>query len=236
MKAILDLHVHTVSSGHAYSTIKENIEAAAEKGIKILGISDHAPTMPGGPHLFHFYNLRVLKENINGVRILKGIEANIIDYNGNMDVPTDILEQLDYVIASFHTPCLEPGSIDENTNSIIKAMENPFVKIIGHPDDSRIPVDYVKLVQEASKTGTLLEINNSSLRSNGYREGAEQNVKTILRLCKENNVMIVLGSDAHIYYEIGDFTNCLKIIREIDFPENLILNYHENPLEILKLK
>ncbi|MEG2338847.1 MAG: phosphatase [Clostridium sp.] len=236
MKPILDLHVHTVSSGHAYSTVKENIEEAAKKGIKYLGISDHAPSMPGAPHLFHFYNLRVVKDVIDGVRVLKGIEANIVDYDGSIDVPEDLLQQLDYVIASIHSPCFTVSDIENNTNSLISAMENPFVKIIGHPDDSRVPVDYVKVVEAAKRTGTILEINNSSIRPGGYREGARENLINLLNLCRENKVMVIMGTDSHIYYEIGDFTYAEEVINSCDFPKELVLNYQEDPLKFLQIK
>ncbi|MEF9951001.1 MAG: phosphatase [Clostridium sp.] len=236
MKPILDLHVHTISSGHAYSTLKENIEEASKKGIKYLGISDHAPSMPGGPHLFHFYNLRVIKEVIDGVRILKGIEANIVDYDGSIDVPEDLLHQLDYVIASVHTPCFNVSDIENNTNAVIGAMENPFITIIGHPDDSRVKLDYEKIVAAAKRTGTILEINNSSIRPGGFREGAKENLINLLNLCKENGVVVIMGTDSHIYYEIGDFTYALNLIEECNFPKELVLNYSEDPLKILSKK
>lgn len=233
MKAIIDLHCHTVASGHAYSTVKENVEEAKAKGLKFLGISDHGPNMPGGAHPFHFYNLRVLKKEINGVRILKGVEANIIDFNGSLDVDADLLEQLDYAIASLHPPCIDSGTIEECTNALIKAMENPSVKVIGHPDDSRFPIDYEKLVKAAKLNGVLLEINNSSLKADGYREGASENVRTILNLCKKYEVKIILGSDSHIYYEIGEFGNCIRVLEDVDFPGNLVVNYNEEDIKLL---
>lgn len=236
MKAIIDLHCHTISSGHAYSTIKENIDIAKEKHLKFLGISDHAVTMPGGPHIFHFNNLRVIPKEVQGIRILKGIEANIMDFNGNIDVPKEVLESLDYVIASLHPPCIEFGTKEENTNAVIKAMENPHIKIIGHPDDNRYPLDYEKVVRAAKENSVLLEVNNSSLRPNGYREGAWDNAKTMLELCKEYKVKVIFNSDAHICYDVGEFSNCLKLIKEIDFPESLVINFNENDIETKILK
>lgn len=233
MKEILDLHVHTISSGHAYSTIKENIEEAKSKGLKIIGISDHSQAMPGGASNFHFLNLKILKENIDGIRVLKGAEANILDFDGSVDLPERILNLLDYVIASIHIPCMKIGTIEENTNAIINAMRNPFIKIIGHPDDSRISVDYEKIVLEAKKTGTLLEVNNSSLKTDAHRQGARENLVTMLKLCIKHDVMVILGTDSHIYYEVGNFDNCIKVLQEVDFPDKLVLNYSENPIKIL---
>lgn len=227
MKAIIDLHCHTIASGHAYSTIKENIEEAGIKGLKYLGVSDHAPGMPGSTHPYYFGNLGVIKDEINGIKMLKGIEANIIDYDGNIDIPGDVVGKLDYVIASFHPPCIACGSIEENTQAILKVMDNPEVKIIGHLDDSRYPVNYEEVVKKAKETGTLFELNNSSLKPNSFRVGAIENAKVLLKLCKEYNVKIIFGSDAHIYYQVGDFENCEKLVETVDFPGNLVVNYNE---------
>ena len=203
MNAIIDLHCHTIASGHAYSTLKENIDEAKLKGLKYVGVSDHAPNMPGSTHPFYFGNLGVIKEEINGVKVLKGIEANIMDFDGNIDIPSDVVGKLDYV------------------------MENKEVKIIGHLDDSRYPVDYEKVVIKAKETNTLLEINNSSLRTNSFRVGAIENAKVLLNLCKKHDVKVILGSDAHIYYQVGNFENCTKILEEVNFPGNLVVNFNE---------
>lgn len=226
MKAIIDLHTHTISSGHAYSTVKENIEGAIENGIKILGISDHAPAMPGGAHQFHFNNLRVIKDEINNIRVLKGVEANVINYDGDLDLDKSTLEALDYVIASLHPPCIEGKDKEEVTDCLIKVIENPVVKIIGHPDDSRYPLDYEKIVKAAKENDVLLELNNSSLRPNGFRKGALDNAKTMLKYCIKYNNPIIMGSDSHMYYDIGLFNNCEKLIDEMNFPKNLIVNYN----------
>ena len=70
----IDTHTHTVSSGHAYSTVTENAKYAASIGLEIIGMTDHAPKMPGSCGYLHFLNLRILPEYIEGVRVLKGIE------------------------------------------------------------------------------------------------------------------------------------------------------------------
>ncbi|SCJ50680.1 Probable phosphatase YcdX [uncultured Clostridium sp.] len=228
MKPIIDLHCHTIASGHAYSTLKENIDEAKEKGLKYLGVSDHAPEMPGSTHPFYFGNLGVIKEEINGIKMLKGIEANVMDFDGKLDIPEDVVGKLDYVIASLHPPCISPGSKEENTKAVLCAMENEEVKIIGHLDDSRYPVDYETVVKKAKETNTLLEINNSSLRPNSFRVGATKNAQELLNLCKKYNVKVILGSDAHIYYQVGAFENCERILKEVDFPGNLVVNYSED--------
>ncbi|MBU5307227.1 phosphatase [Clostridioides mangenotii] len=229
-KSILDLHCHTVDSGHAYSTVKENIEIASKKGIKFLGVSDHAPNMPGSGHPFYFQNMYVIPRDVNGVKILRGIEANIIDFDGGIDVSDEISLKMDYMIASFHMPCITPGNIEQNTNSILKVMEHEKVKIIGHPDDSQYPIDYEKIVINAKEKNILLEVNNSSLNPNSYRRCAKENGAKMLKLCKEYGVRIILGSDAHICYSVGDFSNALELLKEVDFPDELVINYNEDEI------
>jgi len=213
--------------------MKENIEEARDKGLKILGISDHAENMPGTASYFHFKNMRVIKEEIMGVRVLKGIEANIIDFEGRIDVQEDLALELDYIIASLHPPCIEPGNIEENTNALIKVMSNPNVKVIGHPDDDRYGLDYEKLVLEAKKKNMVFEINNSSLTPGSFRENAEGNQKKLLLLCKEHGVKVIMGSDAHICYDVGEFSYCQKLLEEVQFPEELVLNFSLDSLEYI---
>jgi putative hydrolase len=86
LKLVADLHTHSIASGHALSTIQENAQAAAKKGLEILGVTDHGPQTPGGPHVYYFYSLFALPDFLEGVRILRGVEANIIDGQGNLDL------------------------------------------------------------------------------------------------------------------------------------------------------
>ncbi len=152
MKAIIDMHTHTVASGHAYSTIHENIQFAKKHGMKFLGTSDHGSTMTGGPAEYFFHNLKVVPREMDGVKILRGMEANILDVNGNIDeLDSKALDGLDYLIASLHTVCIEPSTKEDNTKAILNAMEQEKVKIIGHPDDARYELDYEAIVKKQKK-------------------------------------------------------------------------------------
>ena len=231
MKAIVDMHTHTVASGHAYSTLHENIQFAKKHGIKILGLSDHGPNMLGGPDLYYFDNLKVIPNEIDGVRVLKGMEANILDIDGNIDnINPRALPRLDYLIASLHTICFKPSAKEDNTKAILSAMEQEKVKIIGHPDDSRYPLDYEPIVKKAKEKNILLEVNNSSLSPNTFRQGARENIKTYLELCKKYGVRIIMGTDSHICYDIGIFKNAEAVIEEANFPKELVINYWEDQI------
>lgn len=231
MNIDFDLHTHTISSGHAYSTLQENVTYASNIGLKLLGISDHAPKMPGAPVAYYFSNQKIIPDKISGVTILKGAELNIMDLDGNVDLYGKILEDLDFTIASLHPPCIPFGTIEENTYALINAMKSPYVNIIGHPGDPRYPLDIPKIVKKAIDSNTLLEINNASLNPNGVRAGGTNIVLDIIKECKKQKWPIILGSDAHICFEIGGYNNIYKLLEQENMPEELILNTSVNKLQ-----
>ncbi len=221
---VLDLHTHTIASGHAYNTLREMAKAASDKGLSVLGITEHAPKMPGTCHSFYFHNLKTVPRELYGIRLLLGSEVNIMDFEGNIDLEERDLKGMDIIIASLHTPCIKPGSIKENTTAYLKAMENSYVNIIGHPDDGRYPVDYRALVEGAKEKGKVLELNNHSLDPKCFRRDARENDLKMLELCKEYAVPVIMGSDAHFDTLIGEFSMAKKLLEEVDFPEELVLN------------
>ncbi len=224
MKYVLDSHTHTIASGHAYSTLHEMAREAAEKGLELLGVTEHSLTMPGTCHEYHFQNMRMIPRKLCGIQVMHGTEANIIGYDGSLDMEEYLLETMDVVIASLHTPCIRPGTKEENTRALLGAIENPYVDIIGHPDDSRYPVDYERVVKAAKEERVLLELNNASLNPKSFRENAEPNDRKMLKLCMEYEVPIILGSDAHIQEDIANFRYIEPILDSLGFPEELIVN------------
>ena len=175
MRSVLDSHAHTIASGHAYNTIYEMAQTAAEKGLELLALTEHAMAMPGTCHEFYFLNLKVLPRQMFGIEVLFGTEVNIMDFEGKLDMEQGLLAQMDVVVASLHTPCIRPGTQAENTRAYLRVMENPAVNIIGHPDDGRYPVDYEELVAAAKEHHVLLELNNSSLSAKGARKNPVPN-------------------------------------------------------------
>ncbi len=224
MNLKLDVHCHTIASGHAYSTILEMVSRAKAIGLELIALTEHGPAMPSGANLLYFNNLKVLPSIIDGVEVLKGAEVNITDYNGGLDLPEETLKRLDFVIASFHDACLEAGSIEDHTNALINIMKRPYIHMIGHPGNPYFSIDIPRIVQAAKETGTILEINNSSLKPNSFRFGSKENCFNILKECMAQQVPIALGSDAHITFDIANFTHSLEMIKALDVPEELILN------------
>lgn len=224
MNYVMDLHTHTIASGHAYSTLQENITAAREKGLTFLGLSEHGPAVDGGPKPLYFQNYKIIPREYGELRLFCGIETNITDYEGHLDLDEFTLSRMDYCIASMHTRIVTPGSARENTLASIHAMEHPLVKILGHPDDSRYPLDYEELVRAAAELHVALEVNNSSLHPLSARQGARENIRTLLETCMRYGTSVILGTDSHICSSVGDFTQADQVIREMDFPKELIVN------------
>lgn len=224
MNLLTDFHIHTVSSGHAYSTVDEIAQWASKHELEVIAITDHAGTMPGAAHNFHFHNLRVVPEELYGVKILTGAEVNIIDYKGDIDLPEDTISELQVVIASLHPPCIAFADQEEVTACLEKVMENPYVGIIGHPGDARYPFDPERVARAAKRTKTLLELNNASLKPISFRPGVRENVIALLEWCKTLEVPIIVNSDAHICYDVGMLEESVQLLKEISFPNHLIMN------------
>ena len=224
MNYLLDSHTHTLASGHAYNTIMEMAREAAEKGLRLLGITEHAPAMPGSCASIYFRNLKVVPRRQYGIEVMLGAELNILNYEGKVDLEPDVMEKLDLNIASLHPPCIRPGTCAQNTAALVRAVENPLIHIIGHPDDGRYPVDYDTLAAAAAEHGVLLEVNNHSLEPGSFRMNARENDLKMLECCMKYGTYIILDSDAHWCAGIGRHDCSLALVEEAGFPEDHIAN------------
>jgi len=236
MTPLLDVHTHTIASGHAFSTLQEMAKAASEKGLEILGITEHAPSIPGTCNPILFTTYPIVPRDMYGVRLLLGCELNILNTKGEFDLGEKHLKFMDIVSAGIHSICWEGGTKEQNTDAVASVMNNPRVHIIVHPGDGTAEMNFERLVLEAKKTGKLLEVNNHSLKPWRHKSKALGNNLEILKLCKKYDQPVILGSDAHISFDIAGYQYILPLLEETDFPQELILN--DKPglfLEYLKI-
>lgn len=225
MEFKLDMHTHTIASGHAYATVLEMIRAAADRGLELLGITEHAQGLPGTCGNMYFQNMRVIPRRMYGMEIMMGAEINILDYNGTLSLEEEFIDKnLDIRIAGIHDLCYDIGTVSQNTQAIVRAIENPQVDIISHPDDSRIPIDYETIVDAAKENHTLLEVNNSSLDCLSSRVGAWDNLQVMLKICEDKKVPVIADTDSHFADAVGVFDHVSVLLKEIDFPEELVVN------------
>lgn len=221
----IDLHTHTCASGHGTGdSITDLAREASKRHMEILGISDHGPASRGSASLSYFRNLPLCQRRRFGIEVYYGAEANILDTDGNLDIPDDILRALDYCIVSMHRPVYTPGSAAENTAAFLRALRHPKVRVIGHCDDSRFPVDYRALVEASLALGAVPELNNVSLLPDSYRRDCRVNATHLLQACEALSCPILLSSDSHGRTHIGEMQEALKLVEETHFPEQLILS------------
>ena len=221
MKIIADLHTHTIVSEHAYSTVNEMVQSAKEKGFLALAITDHGPASSDGAKSVHFKAMHNLPDYIDGIRLLRGCEADIIDYSGKVDLSASVLNYLDFVIASYHEDAIQPINKREHTNGYAEVIKNKDIDCLGHVGNPKFEFDIEYIVKLCKEYNKLIEINSSSFK---VRKGSYPICKEVALMCKKYETNIIVTSDAHSMYKVGDHKDAIDMLESIDFPENLILN------------
>ena len=220
---VADLHTHTLVSNHAFNTITEMATKAKAMGYKAIAVTDHGCAMPDSPHIWYFYNLLRLPDVLEGIPVLKGVEANVMDLNGTLDFPQQELARFDWVIASIHGDCL-PGklTVEQATNLWLKVAQNPYVDMIGHSEQANHVYDYDLVTKEFAARNKVVELNGNSY---AVRPEGAGNMKALALACKKNRCKIALNTDAHSVYHLErGVAHLYEILEEIEFPKELIIN------------
>ena len=241
-KISYDLHTHTTYS-HGKGSIMDNARAAYEAGLITLGITDHGPGhMSYGLDINKIDDMRrdidAAHKEFPELEILLGVEANIVNFSGNLDVSKEDQSLFDYIIAGYHYAyfgerffhglrlCVS-GWLDDkniikenkyqvaqNTELIISALDENNIKILTHPGD-KMPVNIEPIARACERTGTLLEINDH------HNHLTTDEIKRV----KDFNVSFILSSDAHITSRVGDVEGALQRARLAELDLNRIVNY-----------
>lgn len=240
IKLYADYHTHTVYS-HGTGNIIDNVIAARKKGLTEIAITDHG--------IRHFaYGVRLkdiakmrdeidrINDNAEGIRVLLGMECNIISTDGDIDMNDRIRKYLDILLVGFHMMVV-PKTVKDflniygknyiskifhsnmegieniNTESMIKAIRKHKIDIITHPG-TRIPLDTTLVAREAAKAGTALEINSHS---------SFMRAEHVIAASKEG-VKFAIDSDAHSPENVGNLQNGLNIAIEAGLTSEQIIN------------
>ena len=220
-----DLHMHTTASdGH--NSILEMAEAALAVGYQYIAITDHSKilAMTGGLDekraLEHIRNIREVDRRMEGrIRIFTGIEVDILA-DGTLDLDDEVLAQMDVVIASIHTRFEQ--SREEMTARVIKAIENPNVRILGHPTGRLLlrrepfAMDMGAVLRRAAELGVAAEHNAAP-------ERLDLNDRD-LRLAKELGCKIVINSDSHDSRNLGKMDYGIRQLRRAWLGPGDVLN------------
>ena len=216
MQLQCDVHTHTLYSRHAYATILENVHAAKEAGLTLLGSTDHFSSMlyPDYENIRHYQYLCVSHtwpKEIEGVRLLQGCEADIVDLAGNLfgyDIP--IAKNID---GDFYK--------DKKTLSLYERVTRKmdYVSASVHLGRSGLPFEVDPVLLAAKERNKLIEINEHSLEDTNH---CITRCRKIAERCAELGVSISISSDAHFATAIGKYDKVKKMLSEIHFPEELI--------------
>lgn len=228
MQIVADLHTHTIASTHAYSTLAEMARGAKARGLIAIGITDHGPDMPDGPHEWHFSNMDIWPRVIDGVTVIRGIEFNICPGGALDHIQEKSLLPVEFALASFHECCFAPSTKAAHTEALEAVLHDPRVNAFGHPGNRSYDFDQEYIISRCNAFGKVVEINSNSF---AIRKGSRENCTAIARLCKQYEVPIVVDSDSHIEYRVGAVENALTMLEEIDFPEELVINSSRERLD-----
>ena len=250
IKLMGDYHTHTIyssairpSTRHAKGTIRDNAEAALAKGLKEIAITEHGPA-----HYLYGVrkrNIKIMRDEIDslnqefgpkGLKILLGVESNIIGLDGRLDIDDDVLKYTDILLMGYHYGAMPSGIVDGmglyilnpiskflkvgkekakelNTRAYINALNKYPIDLITHPG-SKAVVDIVEVAREAYKFGTALEISSKH---------SELSVESIKLLLNED-VIYMVNSDAHRPEDVGNVENGIKKAKEAGLPLDRIKN------------
>jgi putative hydrolase len=227
MRLLADLHTHTLASGHAYSTITENAMAARAKGLELIAITDHGPTVPQGAHPWYFWNLKVTPSVLDGVRVLKGCEANLsADSENGLDLPDEIIKMLDIVGVGFHPHTgFDAPDRERNTQALLRVMANPLVDMITHPgNEDEFPLDLDAVVAAAVEHRVILELNDHSFEPTSSRAGSATRESEFAAAALAAGAPVAIGSDAHYALHVGRFDAAIDAAERLGFTEAHIVN------------
>lgn len=218
----VDPHTHSIISTHATATVNEHIEKIKNLNMKGIALTNHGPAYKDGGNIAYFRALKNCPDKIDGISFYKGAETDITDYLGNVDIDNVTLAGLDWTIASIHKRCLQPAMPSLITVAYINAISNPYIHCLGHIGQAKFECNFEKVVKAVKEHNKTIEINNSSL--GGMRKGANELCFTVAKLCKKYQVNVVVTSDAHQVEQTGDFSLCLELLKNADFPTKQIMN------------
>jgi putative hydrolase len=218
-----DLHVHTLFSHCGIHTALEILSRADEIGMKGIAITDHGPALPGGRLNNPFFER--FKSPYPNVKLLKGMECNVADAHGKIDLPQPFKKFIDVVLLGLHPNIPTGQGISAYTDMLNAAIEkNPCVDIITHPNDPNYPVDYRRIARAAKAAGMAIEINNSKIL---YSRAETQSAVDLVTVCRDESCKIAVNSDTHAIHELGLDDSVRPILESAGFPPELIVNRNE---------
>jgi putative hydrolase len=246
-KVTADYHTHTKYSLAKGGTIYDNARAARQAGLETVGIADHGPANWGHFNLTNLTTFeqimvetKAVEAALPALKVLAGVEANIISYDGDLDIPHDLQRKLDQVLAGFHltifpkqlgdgikycgrlalgklSPVWRRKARNDNTKAVVEAVYRNQIDIITHPG-LKISIDTPELARACARTDTALEINS--------KHGAE--TVAFIKAAAPEGVRFAIGSDAHEPRQVGRLQAGIRAAQAAGLPAEQIINVVES--------
>jgi len=220
-----DLHVHSIRSLCGFHTILEIVEIAARKGMRSVNICDHGKASGKKIKFDVFNNKDRFPRTIQSyqghmITIMTGIEVNILDIEGNSDLPLEQAGNFDLISAGFHSMAKELASgksIQSNTQALENYLSRFPLDILTHPCITTFPLDTDKVVNLAVKYGFALEVNNTKLR---LKKTDIRKLKEMIDFAIEKGAALSENSDGHTIDEIGENEQIEKLLKSMGLNGN----------------
>ena len=215
----VDLHSHSLFSGCGVHTVVELLTRARELGMAGLAVTDHGLALGGRLNSVFFERLQ---DPVPGVRLLKGVEANLGAERGSTDFPIEYVRYCDIALIGIHTNTPRGLPASEYTDLMLATLvANPFLDVVTHPNSADYPHDLPRLARGVRDLGRAIELNNSKVALS--RIGHEV-TQALLATCMSEACPVVVSSDAHTLNEIGCDDAIRPMMAAARFPEELVLN------------
>jgi len=201
-----DLHVHSIQSACGLHTVLEIVDIAAAKGVKTVNICDHGEASGRKVNFGVFVDKRRFPREVRSrsgksVTILGGIEVNILDEQGNSDLPRKYLSLFDLISAGFHPLTVPLPSAVRNTRALENYLKHSPLDILTHPCIRSAPIDIDRIVDLSLEYGFALEVNNTNLR---LGKTDHEQILRMIDIASTRGARLVENSDGHTFAEIGE--------------------------------
>lgn len=156
--------------------------------------------------------------------IIRGVETNIMNPQGELDLHPSSYALLDWVIASFHEAVFTPMDKAAHTKALINVIESGKVDALGHLGNPNYDFDFETVALCAKENNVAIELNNSSLKGNS-RVGSEERCEAIARVVKQVGGYITTGSDAHFCFDLGKFEKVSTLLDKVEMPTDKVITH-----------
>jgi putative hydrolase len=224
----IDLHIHTIHSGHAYGSFYDVTREARRKKMNLIAITDHGPNMIGSASYVHFWMGQRMPQ-YKDLKILWGCEANVLNSKGDIDLSLELQKKLDIILVGFHDNCgYKDLGLKGNTTAVINALKNPNIDVLTHPTNPQFAYDFDKVFQAALDNDVLLELNLSYLS----QSKDITLFKKMIDMTRKAGKKVIVNSDSHFIHTIGDDSILKKYWTELGLTNDIIMNNY--PDELMK--